>query len=168
LGWTCSICGEYHEDDLLDIRMTLPEPVFRLSEPERGERAELGDDWCRLREAEGAWRHYTRGILEIPIHESDRYFGYGVWVELAAPDFYRIGELWSDPAGAQVPAFSGELANELTPYTETEGLSAAIKLRDVNLLPTVHLGHADHALVSDQRQGITLDRARTLAEASLH
>ena len=170
VGWVCSVCGRYHEDELLDIRMTLPEAVHRLPPEQRDERAHGGDDrdWCDYVDPAAGARLFVRGLLELPIPERETYFGYGVWVEVAKRDFDRLLELWNDPDGFRAPPFAGKLANALDPYREKEGLAVELVLRDVEHLPAVRLVDAEHPLVADQRAGISLADARRLSETVLH
>ncbi len=114
MGYTCSVCGEYHDELMLDIRLGLPDDVFALSEDERERATEHGEDWCILRT--GAPRYFVRALLEIPVPELETYFGYGLWAELDEAGFERIRALWDDPSGADEPPFAARLANELAPY----------------------------------------------------
>lgn len=166
MGYTCSVCGEYHDELMLDIRLGLPEDVFALSVEERERTAEQGEDWCILR-AETP-RFFVRALLEIPVPELETYFGYGHWAELDEAGFERIRGLWHDPAGADEPPFAARLANELAPYEATTGLRVLIRLRDVDLLPTTELVDAAHELVADQRSGITAAQAQELAATVPH
>jgi hypothetical protein len=168
LGFVCSVCGEYHDELMLDIRMGLPEAVFALREEEREYRAEVGEDFAVFDPADGERRYFVRGLLEIPIPELESYFGYGVWIEVDADRFDRLGELWDDERGLEEPPFAGKLANELTPYEGTVGLPVMLQLRDVNLLPTVELVETDHLLRAEQRGGISEARAQELAATVLH
>ena len=63
-------------------------------------------------------------------------------------------------------AVRGTLANELSPYCATEGLSVRLRLRDVSLLPLVELEDGEHELVRAQRNGISSHRAHQLAATS--
>ena len=166
MGYTCSVCGEYHDELMLDIRLGLPDDVFALSEDERERATEHGEDWCILRT--GAPRYFVRALLEIPVPELETYFGYGHWAELDEAGFERIRALWDDPSGADEPPFAARLANELAPYRATTGLRVLIRLRDVDLLPTTELMDAPHELVADQRGGITAAQAQELAATVAH
>jgi hypothetical protein len=166
LGWTCSVCGERHDEELRDIRCSLPDAVFRVREPERSERAEVGDDWCRFLDDAGVARFYLRALLHLPIARTPDDFRFGVWVEVDEPDFYRLGELWDDDDALR--PFFGRLANDLDGYDETAGLPVALQLRQVNLLPSAILLGSGHRLVDEQRSGMSQERARRLAEAALH
>jgi hypothetical protein len=165
VGFVCSVCGEHHDELLLDIRMALPEPVFELSDDERADRVEIGDDSGIFHASDGQEHHYVRGLVEIPIPSLDRYFGYGAWIEVDADSYDRLGELWNDDRGRAEPPFAGRLANELTPYEGTLNLPVMIQLREVELLPTVELVETDHPLRADQRDGISEARAHELASA---
>jgi hypothetical protein len=167
LGWTCSVCGEQHEEQLRDIRAALPEAVFDLTETERGERAEISDDWCRFVDGTGAVRFFVRGVLHLPVKRSSEDFRFGVWVEVAEGDFYRLAELWHQEGSATRPFF-GRLANELNLYPRTVGLPVALQLRDEPHLPAVIGLDPEHELVLDQRGGIEEARVLHLAETVLH
>jgi hypothetical protein len=162
VGFVCSVCGEAHEGELRDIRMTLPEPVYRLGDEERERQSWVGEDSALLRDADRE-RHFVRGLLQLPIGDADEYFGYGVWVEVAPDDFETLGRLWHDPEGWRHEPFAGRLANEVAPYRDTVGLPVQLRLRDVDLLPTVELEDAEHPLSHDQRTGISDHHAHELA-----
>ena len=166
MGFTCAVCGETHAGETRDIRLGLPQPIFLLDEEERAERARVGDDSAVL-EDRGRERFFVRGLLELPIADEEGYFGYGTWVEVSAPDFAALGELWDDEEGWRAEPFAGTLANELSPYAFTEGLPVRIRLRDVSLLPLVDLEDGEHELVRAQRHGISGHRAHQLAATVL-
>ena len=165
MGFTCTLCGERHETELRDVRLTLPDPVFRLDEAERERTAWVSEDSSVLRDGD-IDRHFVRGLLEVPILGASEYFGYGVWVEVERDDFSRLGELWHDPDGWRHEPFDGALANELAPYDDTVGLPVRLRLRDVRLLPLVELA-GPHPLARDQRDGITDHRAHELAAVAV-
>ena len=106
-----------------------------------------------------------RALLELPIVDDEdallrlRRLDRGERARTAA----ALGELWHDEEGEQAGPFSGELANELSPYAFTEGLPVRIRLRDVQLLPHVELEDGEHELVRAQRYGISPHRAHQLA-----
>jgi hypothetical protein len=163
VGFTCDVCGETHAGETRDIRMGLPQPIFLLDEEERLRRAYVEDDFAVLR-GQNADRYFVRALLELPIvDDEDGYFGYGAWVEVSEADAKALGELWDDEDGQRAGPFSGTLANELSPYAFTEGLSVRIRLRDVQLLPLVEVEDDEHELVRAQRHGISPHRAHQLA-----
>ena len=169
MGFTCSVCGEHHDELLRDIRADVPDAVFELPEEERAERARVGSDSAQYVDAAGANHLYTRGVIHVPIQGADDEFRFGVWVEVAEADFTRLGELWHDPEGWRARPVAGTLANELTLYDGSRGLGVSVQLSEnVNLLPRVEVGDAPHPLARDQREGITEVQAQRLAESVLH
>ena len=163
MSFTCEVCGETHAGETRDIRLSLPDPIFRIEEHERDERARVGEDSAVLRDRDGE-RFFVRALLELPIDGEEGYFGYGSWIEVAPGDFEALGDLWHDPEGWRSGPFAGTLANELHPYAFTEGLPVQLRLRDVRLLPLVELDETDHELVRAQQHGISPHRAHQLAE----
>ncbi len=161
------MCGRFHDEESRDVRVTYPEPVARLDAAERTRWVIATDDFCSYAEPGGATRHFVRGLLEIPVPEESSYFGYSAWVELDAQQIERVASLWRDASGAEAPPFEGTLANELRPYVNTEGLSAALELREVERLPALRVS-GSHPLVTDVRLGISVARARQLASAVVH
>jgi hypothetical protein len=162
VAFSCTVCGEMHAGETRDIRMTLPEPIFRLDEEERSRLAYVEDDFAVLNHPDGD-RHFVRALLELPVAGEDDYFGYGAWIEVSEEDVAELGELWHDEAGAHTEPFAGRLANELSPYAFTEGLPLRIRLRDVQRLPLAELDDGEHELVRAQRHGISPTRAHQLA-----
>jgi hypothetical protein len=162
VGFTCDVCGETHAGETRDIRMGLPQPIFLLDDDERERRSLVSDDSAVLHGKTGD-RFFVRALLELPIAGEDGYFGYGAWIEVSEPDFAALRELWDDDDGWRSEPVAGTLANELSPYAFTEGLSVQIRLRDVELLPLVELEDGEHELVRAQRYGISPHRAHQLA-----
>ncbi len=162
MSFTCDVCGETHAGETRDIRMGLPQPIFLLDEDEREQRSLVSDDSALLH-ADSGDRYFVRALLELPIAGEDGYFGYGAWIEVSEPDFAALRELWDDDDGWRSDPVAGTLANELSPYAFTEGLSLQIRLRDVELLPLVELEDGEHELVRAQRYGISPHRAHQLA-----
>jgi hypothetical protein len=162
VSFTCSVCGESHAGETRDIRLGVPDPIFRIEEPERDGRAWVGDDSAVLRDRDEE-RFFVRALLELPVEGEEGYFGYGTWIEVGETDFETLRELWHDEEGWRSDPFAGTLANELHPYAFTEGLPVRIRLRDVRLLPLVELDDANHELVRAQRNGISAHRAHELA-----
>jgi hypothetical protein len=162
VAFVCSVCGQHHDERLLDIRLGLPGDIHAIDPDDRSERAWLADDFAVLDDR----RFFVRGLLELPIPELDDRFAYGTWVEVAMPDFQELMRRWhSDEQFAPVDC---TLANELEPYRDTTGLSATLHATSADKLPTVDLADAPHELVRDQRQGITAHRSDELAAVVLH
>src|SRR5439155_21363106 len=96
VGFTCAICGRWHDEELLDVRAGVPEEVLALSEEEREQRvvASPDGDFTSIVDTD---RHFVRGLIELPIDEGTR-FGWGVWVRLDRHDVADVAAHRSDAA----------------------------------------------------------------------
>ena len=162
MPFVCSVCGEHHDERLLDIRLGLPHVIHALDADERARRAWLADDFAVLDDE----RFFVRGLLELPIPGLDNRFAYGTWVEVSMPDFQELMRRWHDEA--QFEAVECTVANELEPYPETLGLGGTLRATAPDRLPAVELADAPHELVRAQRQGISVGRSDELAAVVLH
>jgi hypothetical protein len=89
-SFVCAQCGQSHEGLLTDQGWKLPDAVWAIPEPERATRAHYDTDLCQLDE-----RFFIRCILRIPFSERERYFGWGVWVDVEREDFVRYVQLYN-------------------------------------------------------------------------
>jgi hypothetical protein len=161
VGFTCAVCGRFHEDELLDVRFGLPEEIYGLTEDELERRAVVdpGGDFASL----DGDRHFVRALIEIPIMPGDDRFGWGVWIRLGPDEVAAVADGWTDPR-ALGRTYDGWLATQLPAYESTLDLPGALRLRAVDTLPAFRLEDSFHPLASEQRNGISLERARELAD----
>lgn len=162
MPFVCSVCGEHHDERLLDIRLGLPHVIHLLDSGARTRRAWLADDFAVLDDE----RFFVRGLLELPIPRLDDRFAYGSWVEVSMPDFQELLRHWHDDA--QFAAVECTVANELEPFRDTLGLRATLRATAPDRLPAIELAAAPHDLVDAQRRGISVRRSDELAAAVLH
>ena len=161
MGFTCSICGRWHDEELLDVRAGVPEEVLELTPEERDRRVVVSPDgdFTSIVDAD---RHFVRALIELPIADATR-FGWGIWVRLSRSDVAEVARYWHDDGGYG-HAYRGELATNLASYGDTVGLPGTLTLRETNLLPIFLLDADEHPLAREQHAGIVLERARELAE----
>lgn len=107
--------------------------------------------------------HFVRALLEVPIPAEDDVFGWGVWVRVSEADVADLATHWVDEA-AIGRSYSGRLATQLPAYGATLDLAGMLTLRSVDQLPTFELHDAEHRLALEQQNGISVERARELAE----
>jgi hypothetical protein len=162
MPFVCSVCGEHHQERLLDIRLGLPHAIHLLDAVSRTRRAWLADDFAVLDDE----RFFVRGLLELPIAELDDRFAYGSWVEVSMPDFQELMRHWHDEA--QFAPVGCAVANELEPYRDTVGLRAMLCATAPDRLPAIVLDAGPHELVDAQRRGISPGRSDELAAVVLH
>jgi hypothetical protein len=162
MPFVCSLCGQHHDERLLDIRLGLPHVIHALDPDERTRRAWLADDFAVLDDE----RFFVRGLLALPIPGIDDRFAYGTWVEVSMPDFRELMRRWHDEE--QFGPVECTVANELEPYRNTLDLRATLRATAPDELPAVELADAAHELVGAQQRGISVRRSDELAATVLH
>jgi hypothetical protein len=163
--WTCATCGEEHVGLPLD---------FAFDEPGYWDGPRAPDDYldtdlCVWTDDGGTRCHFVRGVLEIPVLGTDARFAYGVWGSLSAESFGRMLAVWDDARRVEEPPYFSWLSNSIPGYPETLSLRANVITRTPDLRPAIVLaGDADHPLAREQREGITVERAREIAGLLMH
>lgn len=117
----------------------------------------------------GAEHFFIRGLIEVPVVDSDDVFAWGVWVSLSKDSFDKALASWETPGREADPPAFGWLSTELGLYSpSTLNLKTNVHSRPVGERPVVELEPTDHPLAVEQRKGITVERVRQIAEAILH
>ncbi|MFJ3664613.1 DUF2199 domain-containing protein [Streptomyces sp. NPDC090119] len=125
----------------------------------------LSSDQCVIR----AQHYFVKGLIEIPVIDSDEVFSWGVWVSLSRENFSRAADLWENPSRESEKPYFGWLTTDLPVYPATTlDLKTYVHTRPVGERFFVELEPTDHPLAVEQRTGITLDRVREIAAAVLH
>lgn len=163
-GFICKVCGQFHADLPMDFGVDAPAPYYAIPEIEREARCELTSDVCMI----DSEYFLIRGCLEIPVLDGPRPFVWGVWASLSEQNFKRAGEMWETPGRESEPPYFGWLCTSLPLYPETLHLKTHVHTRPVGQRPFVELEPTEHPLAVEQRNGITMDRVREIAEALLH
>jgi hypothetical protein len=99
-----------------------------------------------------------RGIIELPIVDAEADFAFGIWATQSREDFHLYQDF---PDSTTIGPFPGQLDGSLTCYApyNTLGLKLMAHFDRYGERPRFILEDADHPLVKDQREGITIDRA---------
>jgi hypothetical protein len=77
-------------------------------------------------------------------------------------------DLWDNPSLLDEPPYFGWLSNSIDLYPETLNLKTNVSFRDIGQRPYIELEPTDHPLAIEQREGISVDRVRQIAERSMH
>lgn len=143
-----------------------PVQYLAIPEAERAERVELGPDLCVIDER---W-FFVRGCLEIPVIGYDQPLSWGAWVSLSHDSFLRYAELHDDETREPGAHFVGWLCSAIPGYPDPgdEPLKAALHIRPWPTRPSIELEPTDYPLAVEQREGITVDRVREIAERIKH
>ena len=163
-GYYCATCGEYHPGPPLSYSTEAPHQWFAIPPEERDIRAELTSDQCII----DGQHFFMRGQLELPIIDYSEPFVWGVWVSLSEENFWRATDLWDQVGRENEPPYFGWLCTALPDYPDTLNLRSMLHTRSVGDRPCVELEPTDHPLAVEQKNGITINRVREIAETVLH
>ena len=163
-GFFCKTCGQVHAELPMDFYAQAPEPYLAVPVKERKARCKLNSDLCVI----DGKHFFIRGCLEIPVVDGPRPFVWGIWTSLSKKNFRRTLEMWDRPGKENEPPYFGWLYTSLPVYPNTLRLKTKVHTQPGNLRPLVELEPTDHPLAVEQRNGITMDRVREIAEALLH
>lgn len=162
-GFRCSCCGAHHPELPMNYTTEAPavwDPAFATADD-----CLLSSDQCVIR----AQHYFVKGLIEIPVLDSDEIFSWAVWVSLSSENFSRATELWNTIGRETERPYFGWLTTDLPVYSPTTlELKTRVHTRPVGERPFVELEPTGHPLAVEQRTGITRDRVREIAEAMLH
>lgn len=156
----CRDCGEEHDLQDLEPSYGVPDEVFALSEQERAERVEMGRNFCELR-GEGAEhsRWFLRALVPFAVEGRTDALRWGIWVELAAPAFSEIQELWDDAAQLERGPWPATLANAAATYPSTLGLVGSLRFTDLKRVPEFSPDPEQaHPFVEEWKSGVSEQR----------
>lgn len=164
-GWQCASCGQPHEGLATVFGTDSPDLWANASEGERAG-GELNDDLCTIT-LDGRRHFFIRGALELPVDDPRlESFTWSVWVSLSERSWETTLEHWDDPHRADLPAMFGWLSTALPYEKPTIAIGTHVHTREPGLCPLVELDPAaDHPLVHEQAEGISLHR---VAEINAH
>jgi hypothetical protein len=159
-GYYCATCGKHHDELPMSFGFAEPLPLLDIPKKERRRRCEHNDEICMIDGKE----FFIRGCLEVPVHDHNEPFVWGVWVSLSEKNFKRTINLWETPGRESEAPYFGWFSNRLPIYPETVCLKMHVHTRPVGKRPRIELEPTDHPLAVDQREGITMARVHEIVE----
>lgn len=163
-GFTCTVCGERHDNLPLKYSVKAPQAVTAIPPEELEQRVVITADQCVIDGRD----FYLRGRILVPVHGLDAPFVWGVWAEISPRNFIRANDLWHVQGREQEPPFSGWLNNDLFLFGNTINLELDVHTQPVGERPLFTIHNPDHPLTIQQSDGITLERVQDIAEMILH
>ena len=164
MPWTCSRCGEAH--DGLPHDLAFDAPVYWDGGRSADDR--IDSDLCRWTDDDGNRTYFIRGLITIPVVDDEDDFRFGVWSSLSAQSFERVLDHWDDASRVDEPPYFGWLSNSIPGYPDTVSLPLEVITDSLDDRPQFVLHECAHPLAREQREGITTERVRELAELALH
>lgn len=163
VSYVCSRCGEVHETPL-SFAFEAPVYWYGIPEDERARRVVLDEELCVI----DTKYFFIKGRICLPIQGQPDPFVWLVWVSLSEASFRRAVAAWERPGRESEPPYFGWLSSEIPGYPSTVKLKTNVHTRPLGERPTIELEPTDHPLAVEQRDGISLDRVREIAERALH
>ncbi|MCP4328229.1 MAG: DUF2199 domain-containing protein [Alphaproteobacteria bacterium] len=163
----CDQCGEVHTGSP-SFAYARPHQYFLVPKSEREHRIRIDRDTCVIDED----TFFVRGLLEIPIRDTQDPFLWGVWVSQSPESFARYVETFDQDQSGD--GSFGWLTVTMPGYVRTpngeelENLACDIRWQDVGQRPLIAPHECDHPLYRDFTNGIDWDRAIELAQLVLH
>ena len=148
--FVCTVCGRVHEE--LPV-IGAAAPAQWAEELSDDPDSLLTDDLCIIQGRD----FFVRGALEIPVHDYEHGFGWGVWVSHKKENFeiYR-----ANFDSSSIGPFFGWLSTEIDYFSEsTLNLKTMAHYRGDGLRPRIELEPSSHPLSCQQRDGISLAEA---------
>jgi len=171
-GYTCNVCGQYHEGLPVSYGSSAPALVLSLPEKEQKRRVLLSSDQCEVRGKKffGEKSYFVVGNIDIPIIGSPEFFRWTVWVSLSKDNYKKTSKLWNQIGREKEPSYFGWLSTSLphSLYPETLNLRTNVCTQPIGVRPFVELEPTDHPLAIEQRNGISWKRVQEIAELVLH
>jgi hypothetical protein len=159
----CPNCDEEHEWWEMEIGFEVPDPYLKLSREERSARCQINPDICVI----DGDRFFVRGVLQIPIRETERSFGWGVWAELSPKCYQQYLKLEQIPELPQ-ERIACQLASEVPSYADSLGLKLNLWVLGSTQRPLFYVQDVEHAMGKDQQQGVSEIRVLTWLQPYLH
>ena len=104
-------------------------------------------------------------VFEIPVLDGERPFIWDVWVSLSETNFEKTIEYWeTEGRENELEPMFGWLSTSISCYPETINLKTMVHTRSVGASPYIELEPTEHPLAVEQREGITMERIKLIAE----
>lgn len=150
MSFVCSVCGQKHTD-LPHIGSAAP--FHWADELANDPNSLLTEDLCIIEDRD----FFVHGVIEVPVHDYEHEFGWGVWVSHKKENF-EIYRAHYDCA--QIGPFFGWLCTEIDYFREsTLNLKTMAHYQGEGLRPRIALAESQHPLYLQQRDGISLAEA---------
>lgn len=159
----CACCDKPIEEFPTDWAQAWPRAYFQIPEKERVRRVGRigGGDFVVIDSGTPKRRDFLRGVLYVPINDTDLRMGFGLYAEMSFGAIQQyVNDYW-DKVLEDAPgvAWKGKLSATRVPlYPELDGLDVQVKLDpSPNRRPNFFAPEGTRAH-DDQQSGVTVER----------
>jgi hypothetical protein len=160
----CSVCGNEHSLDELELTFKRPDALAVLSEAERNSRCRESADLAHIDHT----RWFVRGTIPLGVHGRLREYRIGAWVEVEESEFRTVLDLWDDPSQSDRAALPAVLANHIPGHAESLGQPVSLKLTGPETRPDILISDVSTSLGAEQVDGISEERAMRYSSHTYH
>ncbi|WP_105175150.1 DUF2199 domain-containing protein [Pseudoalteromonas sp. T1lg122] len=151
----CGCCGADIGDISFDKSFKMPDEIWALTEKQRNERARVDSDLCQLDD-----KFFIRGVAYIPVLNTDKFYGWGIWAEIPEEKFFEYVENY-DLDNSSQQRFEGVVANQIADYSDCLNLKVEIQLGNETQRPMFYFKKSNHVLTEQQQAGISIERVHS-------
>ena len=151
----CSVCGDDHPLEQLELTFKRPDAIAALDAEERANRCKESDDLAHIDQA----RWFVRGTIPLPVIGREREYRIGAWAEVDAGTFKTILDLWDDESQCEQGPLPGILANEVPGHPDSCGEPILLRLVGPETRPDLLLEDAVVSLGAEQAGSISEEQA---------
>jgi hypothetical protein len=154
----CPCCG-LSFTGVFDIAFDHPDPWPHMSFREsKGEGIRVGNDvldsdFCKFGD-----HVFVRGLIQIPILESETPFSFGVWPSLHKENFRSYLQAYNTEEELKIGPCFGWLSNDIPIYGIGSFLQTTVIFQGSGKRPLFEVHDARSPLFDDQQHGISFDR----------
>jgi hypothetical protein len=163
-GFYCGACASWHDELPLRYTVEIPAAAARIPDVRWPGRVTLGAEQCVV----DGRQFFVRATLPLPVLPGSDAVVWDVWVALSHGSYRHMADRWDVGGREADPPYSGRLAVELPGYPPTVDLPVVLHSGPSGRRAEAFVMEAGHPLFDEQRTGISLVRARHIAEAALH
>jgi hypothetical protein len=163
-SFQCGMCGQWHDGPPMSYSEKVPHAVTAIPDAELDRRVVFTLDQCVIDQRE----FYLRGRIPVPVIGRQEPFIWGVWALVSQEDFIRCNERWKVEGRETDPPFQAFLHTRLPMYGDTVGIELKVRTQVVGRRPHFEVVDTKHPLAVEQQEGMTMERARQIAESVIH
>jgi hypothetical protein len=154
--YKCPNCDEVH-DELPALAFKTPYHYDIHPNDKKKTIAEISSDFCVINHPEQTDR-FIRTTMTIKVNDACEDLNYGIWVSLSKKSFDDYDENFKNDCDSKT--YFGMICNEIRDYKEsTLGLHVNVVTRNGGIRPEIIPHKADHELINDWENGISIKEA---------
>ncbi len=156
----CNCCGKIYDEIPLTFGNEFPASYYSIPNNEIRTRVNYEKSLCVIDEK----YFFHRVRLSIPIVDYPENLNFDIWTTISEDNFIKRNMDWNNPERIHNEPYFGWLENEIPMYSDTFHLETISNESEVGEIPNMQIIDENHTLFTDQRNGITFEKAQKIAQ----